>query len=346
MSENAKFPGAKTYWHNGKLYQWDECIVHPMSHVMHYGSSVFEGIRAYMTDRGPAIFRLKDHIDRFFISAEAINMQVPYDADTIVEVCRMVLRENLLTNAYIRPNLFYGYGNLGLTPASCPVELTVGCWEWGRYLGEASLQNGVHTLLLPQKRIHHSQMNASVKLGGLYVQSNIYATEARRRGFDEAIFLNLEERISEGPGENIIIVNGDTLRTNDRYESVLEGITRTSILEIARRQGYRTEIAPITVEDLLGADEAFFTGTAAEVTPISRVTDSRNRELPQEKWEMHALGTGKPGKVTLEMARLYNEIIHGRHQEHDEWLTDVYDTPEAAHHALNGLVEKKGQLTS
>ena len=324
MISNDHFPGATCYWHNGKIHEWQEQIIHPMAHVLHYGSSVFEGIRAYKTPKGAAIFRLKEHIDRFFESAEAINMKVPFSHPEIMEACRLVVEKNQLDSAYIRPNLFYGYGNLGLTPKACPVELTVGCWEWGRYLGEASLQNGIHALLLPQKRLHPSQINASVKIGGLYVQSNVFATEARKRGFDEAIFLNLEDRVSEGPGENIIIINGDTLRTNDRSESVLEGITRTSILEIAQNLGYNTEIAPITVSDLLGADEAFFTGTAAEVTPISRITDSRDRDIPQSDWQTYAIGDGKPGAITQKLATLYGEIVRGQHQVYDHWLTYIH----------------------
>ncbi len=336
MNMNTHFPGAKKYWHNGKMFDFDTHLVHVLAHALHYGSSVFEGIRAYDTPEGPAIFRLPAHIDRFFYSARAINMEVPYSKAEIMDACRQVVRENRLPSAYIRPNLFFGLGNLGLTPKFCPVELTVASWEWGAYLGDKSLQEGVRTLLLPQKRFHPTQINASVKIGGLYTQSNIFAAEARRRGFDEAIFLNLEERISEGPGENIVMVKGNTLRTNDKSESVLEGITRTSVLEIAANLGYRTEIAPITVEDLFHADEAFFTGTAAEVTPIVSVTDSRDRSRAQEDWETYRIGTGKPGPITLELAGWYGEIVRGRHEAYRHWLTFVYDSPEEAREMLNG----------
>lgn len=339
MLDLSNFPGAKYYWHNGKILDWDSYAIHAMAHVAHYGSSVFEGIRAYETPRGPAIFRLKEHIDRFFYSASAINMEVPYPHDEISETCRMVVRKNQLNSAYIRPNLFYGYGNLGLTPHACPVNLTVGCWEWGAYLGEESLRNGVHTLLMPWKRFHPSQINASVKLGGLYVQSNIFATEARRLGYNEAVFLNIEDRISEGPGENIIIIKNGKLTTNDKAESVLEGITRTSIMTMAKNLGYETEIAPISVEDFLTADEAFFTGTAAEVTPITRITDSRDRNQTQEEWKTYQLGDGKPGKITLELAHLYQDIVRGKVAEYDHWLTYVYDTPEEAKSNLNGRVK-------
>ncbi|MCK6620147.1 MAG: branched-chain amino acid transaminase [Calditrichaceae bacterium] len=341
MFDTKHFPGAKKYWHMGEIYDWDTTQVHVMSHVVHYGSSAFEGIRAYETERGPAIFRLDDHIERLFHSAKSINMAVPFTKAEIMEACKLILRENRLRSAYVRPNLFFGYGNLGLTPKACPVELTIGCWEWGAYLGTEGLQRGVHVLLLPWKRIHPSQIDASVKLGGLYVQSNIFATCARKLGFDEAVFLNLEDRISEGPGENIVIVKNGVVTTNDKSESVLEGITRTTILKLAEDLGYRTDIAPITVEDFLHAEEAFFTGTAAEITPITRVTDSRDKSVPKEDWETYLISGGKPGRITLQLAQLYGEVVRGRHLEYDHWLTYVYDSVEEAEAALNGELTKE-----
>ncbi len=343
MFPNDNFPGATSYWQNGELKPWDSGEVHVMSHVLHYGSSVFEGIRAYATHRGPAIFRLEEHIDRLFKSASVIGMTVPYSRDELIEACRLVMRENRLASAYIRPNLYYGYGNLGLTPSKCPVETTIGCWEWGAYLGSKGISEGVHVLLLPWKRIHHSQMNASVKLGGLYVQSNIFATQTRELGYDEGVFLNLENRVAEGPGENIIIVKDGVVKTNDMYESVLEGITRTSVMEIAKDLGYQTEIAPITVEDFFEADEAFFTGTAAEVTPITRITDSRDRSIPQEQWKTYTLGNGKPGEASLKLAGQYMDIVHGRNKNYDGWLTYVYDSVADAKAVLNGSLRNENE---
>ncbi len=347
MLNTTYFPGAKKYWHNGELYEWDTRLVHVMAHVLHYGSSVFEGIRAYETDQGPAIFRLKDHIDRFFRSAAALNMEMPYTHSEIMDACRLVVRENQLRSAYIRPNLFYSYGNLGLTPKACPVELTIGSWEWGAYLGEEGLLNGVHVLLMPWKRFHPSQINASVKLGGLYVQSNIHATYARKLGFDEGVFLNLENRIAEGPGENIIIVKNRVVKTNDKYESILEGITRTSILELAQDLGYQTDISPITVEEFFEADEVFFTGTAAEVTPITRITDGRDREKDPSQWQVHTVGDGKPGEITLQLSRLYGEVVRGKVSRYENWLTYVYDSPAEAHAVLGDAAadQKTERLT-
>ena len=336
MFDTTFFPGATKYWHMGKLHDWDSKEVHVMAHVLHYGSSVFEGIRAYETERGPAIFRLDDHIDRLFSSAAVMNMDVPYTKEEIMEACRLVMRANELNSAYIRPNLFFGYGNLGLTPKACPTELTVGCWEWGAYLGEKGIKEGVHVLLLPWKRVHPSQINPSVKLGGVYAQSNIVATHARKEGYDEGLFLNIEGRVAEGPGENIILVKNGVVKTNDKMESVLEGLTRTTVLELAADLGYSTRVEPITLNELYDADEVFFTGTAAEVTPITRITDGRYNSLPKEQWQTIVVGDGRPGPVTLQLAKLYGEVVRGQHDRYDRWLTYVYDSQSDSRPNLNG----------
>ncbi len=331
MIDTRFFPGAKQYWHNGQLYDWNTFQVHVMAHVVHYGSSVFEGIRAYDTDQGPAIFRLPEHLRRFEHSAHTLNMHLPYTLEEITEAIKEVMKVNRLRSAYIRPNLFYAYGNLGLVPKASPVELTIGCWDWGAYLGEEGLERGVHVLLLPWRRMHHSQIDMRAKLGGMYVQSNIGATFARNHGFDEGVFLNLEGRIAEGPGENIIIVKNSELYTNDVTESILEGITRTTILELARDMGYVVHIQPITVEDFLGADEAFFTGTAAEVTPITRVTDGSDPATSSEDWKAYTIGNGTPGPLTRQLAQRYAETVRGKlPQYREKWLTFVYESAEEA----------------
>ncbi len=338
MIDTRFFPGAKKYWHNGQLYDWDSYKVHVMAHVVHYGSSVFEGIRAYDTDAGPAIFRLTDHLKRFEHSARTLNMEMPYSIEEITDIIKLVMKENRLRNAYIRPNLFFAYGNLGLVPKASPVELTVGCWDWGAYLGEEGLENGVHVLLLPWRRMHHSQIDMRAKLGGMYVQSNIGATFARQHGFDEGVFLNLEGRIAEGPGENIIVVKNGTLITNDVSESILEGITRTTILELARDLGYPVTVQPITVEDFLGADEVFFTGTAAEVTPITAVTDGRDKTQAPADWKKYRIGKGSPGPITRELAQRYQDTVRGKIPEYrDKWLTFVYDSADEARKYLKDI---------
>ncbi len=319
MFPNTHFPGAKKYWHMGKLYDWSEAGFHPMSHALHYGTSTFEGIRAYKTPRGTAIFRLPEHVDRFLHSASVLGMKPPYTRDEIIETARLIIRENGLDSAYIRPLMFYAYGNLGLVPKACPVEILIGAWEWGAYLGEKA-EKGVSTYILAKRRVHHSQLDMRAKLGGIYVQSTIYGLEARAEGYDEALFLNLEGNVAEGPGENILIVKDGVLRTNDRTESILEGITRTSILEIARDLGTATAVGPITKADLFAADEAFFSGTAVEITPIILVADGSDPKVPRTE---HVIGSGKPGPVTVRLREAYGTIVRGGNPRYEKWLTYV-----------------------
>jgi branched-chain amino acid aminotransferase len=328
MLDTQFFPGAKRFWHMGKFYDWDSINVHVMSHAVHYGSSVFEGIRAYETIKGPAIFRLQEHIDRFFLSANTLNMKVPYNHEKILDVIKEVMKVNKLRAAYIRPNLFYAYGNLGLVPKVSPVELTIGCWSWGAYLGDDSLEKGVHSLVLNRRRIHPSQMDMRAKIGGMYAQSNIAGSYARSLGFDEGIFLNMEGRIAEGPGENIIIVNQNTLKTNDETESILPGITRATALEIAKDLGYQVEIGPITLDEFFNSDELFFTGTAAEITPICQVTDGREDKKSPDSWDTYTIGQGKPGPITLQISKKYAAIVCGQEAKYEGWLSYVYDSQE------------------
>lgn len=328
MIDTKFFPGAKRFWHMGKFYDWDSINVHVMSHAIHYGSSVFEGIRAYETTKGPAIFRLPEHIDRFFFSASILNMKVPYSQEKIIDVIKEVMKVNKLLAAYIRPNLFYAYGNLGLIPKVSPVELTIGCWSWGAYLGDESLEKGVHSLVLNRRRIHPSQMDMRAKIGGMYAQSNIAGSYARSLGFDEGIFLNMEGRIAEGSGENIIIVNKNTLKTNDETESILPGITRATVLEVAKDLGYQVEIGPITLDEFFNSDELFFTGTAAEITPICQVTDGREDSNAPDSWRTYQIGQGKPGPITLQILKKYAALVRGKEQKYKKWLSYVYDSKE------------------
>jgi branched-chain amino acid aminotransferase len=290
-----------------------------MSHGLHYGSTVFEGIRAYATPRGPAIFRLPEHVARLIHSASVAKMRLPYDREEIIAAVLKTIVKNNLTSGYIRPLLFYSYGNLGLVPKASPVELVIGAWEWTAYLGEKA-ENGVSAYILPWKRVHPSQLDMTAKLGGIYMQSTISGLEAREHGHDEAIFLNLEGRVAEGPGENIFIVKDGVLKTNDRSESVLEGITRTSILEIARGLGFRTAIGPIPKKDLLGAEEVFFTGTAVEVVPVVKITDASDPKKPKKTCRV---AKGKPGPATRALRSAYLDIVHGRAPEYEKWLTFV-----------------------
>lgn len=319
MFLNTNFPKAKKYWYQGKFYDWSEAGFHPMMHALHYGTSVFEGIRAYSTAKGPAVFRLPEHNDRFLLSAGVLKMKAPYTKEEIHEAILATVRVNSLDSCYIRPLLFYSYGNLGMVPKACPVELAISAWEWGAYLGE-SAASGAKAYILPWRRVHHTQFNMSAKLGGVYVQSTIAGLEAREQGFDEAIFLNMEGRIAEGPGQNVFIVKNDTLFTNGRTESALEGITRTSLLEIGQDLGYKTVVGPMTKADLFAADEAFYCGTAVEVIPIVTVTDGSDPAGPRAAY---TIGTGKPGPIALRMAKAFNDAVSGRLPRYEKWLTYV-----------------------
>jgi branched-chain amino acid aminotransferase len=321
MFDNTYFPQAKKFWYMGKLYDWNHPNIHVMSHALHYGTSVFEGIRAYSTPKGPAVFRLPEHIDRFFHSASTLSMEVPYSKQEIIEVIKLVIKENELESAYIRPLLFYSFGNLGLVPKFSPVELTVGAWDWGAYLGKKT-EEGARVIVVPWKRVHRSQLKMTAKLGGAYVQSAICGMEARSQGFDEAIFLNLEGNIAEGPGENVFIVKEGVLKTNDKTESVLEGITRASVLEMAKDLGIETLVGPITKEDFFQADELFFSGTAVEIAPIIHVTDDSN---PQAEKKEYTIGSGNAGDITQKLTKTYRDVVGGKIKEYEKWLTYVYD---------------------
>jgi branched-chain amino acid aminotransferase len=321
MFENTHFPKAKKYWHMGQFVEWPTPITHPMSHALHYGTSVFEGIRAYPTDKGPAVFRLSEHIDRLMYSAGVARMTVPYTKEQIIEAIKLTMRENALQSAYIRPLLYYSYGNPGLVPKFSPVELLIAVWEWGAYLGEKA-DKGVSTYIVPWRRIHHSQLDMKAKLGGLYILSTISGLAAREKGCDEAVFLNLEGNVAEGPGENLLLVKKGVVKTNDRSESILEGITRTSILQIAQDLGLKTSVGPITKKDFFGADEAFFSGTAVETTPVVQVTDGS--EAGQEA-KVYAIGDGQVGPITKQLSAAYRDTVRGKMARYEKWLTHVLD---------------------
>jgi len=319
MFETTHFPSAKKYWHNGKFYDWSDAHIHPMTFALHYGGSVFEGIRAYRTANGPAIFRLPEHIDRLFHSAAVIGMDVPYTKEEIIEAIKLTLRLNELESAYIRPLLFYSYGNLGLVPKYCPVDLIIGTWEWGAYLGTKA-ETGVSVYITSRPRFHYRQLDMNAKLGGSYVQSTIAGMEARANGYDEAIFLNLEGNVAEGPGENIFIYQDGCLKTNDSSESILEGITRKSVLEMATDIGIKTTIGPITKEEFFRADEAFFSGTAVEITPIIEVTDASSSHTPSMR---STIGSGRVGEITAQLRQMFRDIVVGKIPRYKKWLTHV-----------------------
>lgn len=299
-------------WLDGEWLPWREAKVHVLTHTLHYGCGVFEGLRAYYGRRGTAIFRLHDHTDRLFRSAKILRMEIPYDKETLNRVqCEAVVR-NGLENAYIRPMCFYGSEGMGLHADRLKVHVMVAAWEWGSYLGEENLTRGIRVKIASITRHHVNSMMCKAKANGNYLNSILALQEALDAGHDEALLLDHEGFIAEGSGENIFMVRNDILYTPD-LSSVLEGITRDTVMTIAREDlGLKVVEKRITRDELYTADEAFFTGTAAEITPIREV-DGR------------IIGNGKRGEITEKLQLLYFDYVHGRRSSHPEWLTPVHE---------------------
>ena len=296
-------------WFDGELVPWREAKVHVLTHTLHYGMGVFEGIRAYNTERGTAIFRLEEHTDRLFRSAHILNMAIQYDKATINEATLAAVSENGLKSAYIRPMCFYGSEGMGLRADNLKVHTIIAAWEWGAYLGSDGIEKGIRVRTSSFQRHHVNVTMCRAKANGNYINSMLALNEALSTGYDEALLLDTEGYVMEGSGENIFIVRGGVLYTPD-LTSALDGITRSTIITLAREQGLEVREKRITRDEVYIADEAFFTGTAAEVTPI--------REL-----DGRAVGSGVRGPITERLQKLYFDQVHGRREEHPEWLTVV-----------------------
>jgi branched-chain amino acid aminotransferase len=308
---------SKYIWFNGEILPWEKAKIHVMSHVLHYGSGVFEGIKCYATDKGPAIFKLSEHIDRLFSSAQKYKMEIPFTKKSLTQACIDTVHLNDFNECYIRPIAFYGYDTLGVHPKQCPVEVAIASFYWGAYLGEEGLISGVNITISPWQRLSLKSFPSSAKASGQYMNSMLAVQDARKKGFDEALLMNQNGFIAEGSGQNIFIVKDDIIYTNDEESSILMGITRDSIIKICRDLNKKVEITNLTKDMLFNADEAFFTGSASEVTPISTV-------------DKKPINNGKPGKVTLELKELYFNIIHGKNSRYLDWLTFVKsNVPEA-----------------
>lgn len=300
----------KFIWMDGKFVPWAEAKVHVLTHTLHYGMGVFEGIRCYRTDKGPAVFRLVDHVARLENSAKAVGMKLPYPADKLVDAVEQTVKKNDIQECYIRPIAFYGYGVMGLNPAGSEVNVAIAVWPWGTYLGEEGLRNGIRVKISPWRRIHPSILPPQAKVVANYANSILAKVDALKSGRDEAILLNLDGKIAEGPGENVFIVKKGKLLTPPVSSGALVGITRDSIIKIARDEGIAFEESDFKPEDLFSADEAFFTGTAAEVTPI--------REVDGKK-----IGTGKRGPVTERLQRIFFNTVRGKEPKYISWLDFV-----------------------
>ncbi|MFA1612453.1 branched-chain amino acid transaminase [Halobellus rubicundus] len=309
MQEDTDF--LNTIWQDGSFVDWDDATVHVLAHGLHYGTGVFEGVRCYDTENGPAIFRWEEHLDRFYESTKPYDMEIPYSRDELTQATLELIRREELESCYIRPVAFYGYGSLGVSPKDNPVNVAIAAWPWGAYLGEEALEKGVEVMISSWRKHASSQIPTNAKTTGLYVNSMLAGEEARRNGFTEAIVLNKEGNVAEGPGENIFLVRDGEIYTPGLSQSILDGITRNTVIELARERGYTVhDQATISRGELNTADELFFSGTAAEVTPIRKVNNVE-------------IGDGTRGPVTEELQQAFFDLVERRTDAHDEWFTYV-----------------------
>lgn len=303
-------PKCDKIWFNGEMVDWDNAKIHVLSHVVHYGSSVFEGIRCYKTEKGSAVFRLQEHVDRLFDSAKIYRMEIPYSPSEVCEAILETIRVNKLEACYIRPVAFRGYGSLGVDPTTCPVDVVIAVWEWGQYLGEQALKEGVSVCTSSWNRVAPNTLPFLAKAGGNYLNSQLVRMEANMNGYDEGVVLGPDGLVSEGSGENIFVIRDGAIFTPASQYSILSGITRDTAITLARDAGLHLEERGIPREFLYIADEVFFTGTAAEITPI--------REI-----DKIVIGAGERGPITEKLQTAFFEVIRAKVEDRHNWLTFV-----------------------
>jgi branched-chain amino acid aminotransferase len=294
-------------WFSGELVDWADAKIHVGSHGLHYGTGVFEGIRCYETDRGPAIFRLDDHLERLDNSARLLYMRLPYSLEELRAAVHETVAVNGLEECYVRPIAFCGYGELGVHTGTNPVEVAIMVWPWGAYLGEEGQQQGITAMISSWKRVGPNTIPHVAKATGIYLNSMLATHEARRAGYDEAILLTDDGYIADGPGENVFVVKDRVISTPPLSTSILPGITRETVIQIARDRGYTVEERSMIRPELYLADEVFMTGTAAEVTPVRAVDDQE-------------LGAGP---ITLELQKAYWDVVRGKEERYAAWLDRV-----------------------
>lgn len=297
-------------WMDGELVNWDDAKIHVLTHSLHYGLGVFEGIRAYPTSRGPAIFRLTDHTRRLFNSAKIFMIDIPFSFETVLEATKDVVRVNGLNEGYIRPIVYLGYGEMGLNPLYSEVKVSIAMWPWGAYLGEEGLERGVSMKISSWQRHGPNALPPAAKGTGMYINSSMAKIEAIKAGYDEAILLSPQGYVSECTGENLFIVRGERLITPPISAGALEGITQDSVFTIAQDLGYSVGYDNLLRSDLYTADEAFLTGTAAEVVPIRAVDD-------------RPVGAGKPGPITRKIQEVYSGAVRGQIEKYRAWNEHV-----------------------
>jgi branched-chain amino acid aminotransferase len=298
---------ADVIWMDGDLVPWDEAKVHVLSHGLHYGTGVFEGIRAYSTAEGTAVFRLREHMERLHRSAKAYGIPLRWSVDELIAATRLLLRDNRLESAYIRPLVFYGYGSLSLNPAQAEVQTIIGAWTWGTYLGDEGVANGIRVSVSSWRRISDGSLIPNAKGSGGYLNSVMAHAEALRAGYDEAILLGDDGRVAEGSGENLFLVFNGEVVTPPVTAGILDGITRASVTTLLRDDGYPVREAQVARSDLYYADEVFVTGTAAEVTPVREIDD-------------RPVGDGRPGPVTRRAQQLFKQAVSGELEAYRLWL--------------------------
>ncbi|MDQ4040793.1 MAG: branched-chain amino acid transaminase [Actinomycetota bacterium] len=303
-------------WMNGDLVAWEDAKVHVLSHALHYGTGVFEGIRAYETDAGPAIFRHRDHLDRLYKSAELYYMPVPYGVEELRSATHELIARNGLAACYIRPLVFRGYGQMGLYPLEAPVDVAIAVWAWGAYLGEESKRTGIRAKVSSWRRISPDSLIPHAKASGQYLNSVLAKIESQKAGYEEAILLDDKGHVCEGSGENIFVARDGQLVTPPQTASILDGINRRSVMQIARDLGHEVVERDLARAELYLADEVFLSGTAAEIVPVREIDD-------------HAVGDGRPGPVTREVQAVFEDALHGRAERYRDWL-DVVKVPERA----------------
>ncbi len=304
-------PKTEKIWMDGELVAWEDAKIHVLSHGLHYGTSCFEGMRCYKTPKGPAIFRLRDHMLRLVQSAQILRMRVPYGLDRLEEVCRLVVRENRMEDCYVRPILHYGLGGMNFSFRDNPVHFSCAVWPWGAYLGEEGMNRGISCLTSSWAKTSTNSIPSTAKIAGSYVNACMAYQEAMRAGCDEAILLNEQGTVAEGTGENVFLVKQRRLYTPPVSSHIVAGLTRDSVMHLATDLGYEVQEGEITRTELLQADEVFLTGTAAEVTPV--------REL-----DFQAIGIGTAGPITKEIQAEYFALVHGKLEKYDAWLDYIY----------------------
>jgi branched-chain amino acid aminotransferase len=306
---------AELIWMNGEFVAWEDAKVHVLTHGLHYGTGVFEGIRCYETELGPAIFRHQDHLDRLRRSAELYYMPIPYELEQLRSATHELIRRNGLRSCYIRPLAFRGYGEMGLYPLDTPVEVSIAVWEWGAYLGEEAKLSGIRAKVASWRRISEDSLIPDAKASGQYLNSVLAKIETSKAGYDEAILLDDKGHVCEGSGENIFVVREGVVITPPQTASILDGVNRKSVIQIARDLGQEVLERDLARAELYLADEVFMTGTAAELVPVCEIDD-------------HAIASGRPGSITCQLRDAFDDALHGRSERYRGWL-DVVEVPGA-----------------